>query len=158
VKTQFVNDIQERDLVESTFLVKDKVTAMAKNGKPYMTIRLMDRSGELEGRIWDRVDELEDRFRKDDFLWVRGRASRYLGKMQLVVQELKPLPEKEVNLADYLPTAPRDREEFRARDSREIGWGLAEVMALSDRMIVNDRSLYLFREDAKRLLRRMSWP
>ncbi|MDY0293625.1 MAG: AAA family ATPase [Candidatus Methanomethylophilaceae archaeon] len=54
--------------------------------------------------------------------------------------------------------APRDREEFRARDSREIGWGLAEVMALSDRMIVNDRSLYLFREDAKRLLRRMSWP
>ncbi|NLC71954.1 MAG: HD domain-containing protein [Desulfuromonadaceae bacterium] len=121
MKTQFVNDIQERDLVESTFLVKDKVTAMAKNGKPYMTIRLMDRSGELEGRIWDRVDELADRFRKDDFLWVRGRASRYLGKMQLVVQELKSLPEQEVNLEDYLPTAPRNRDEMAAEFATRAG-------------------------------------
>ncbi len=120
MKTQFVNDIQERDLVESVFLVKDKVTAMAKNGKPYMTVRLMDRSGELEGRIWDRVDELEERFRKDDFLWVRGRASRYLGKMQLVIQELKALPEAEVNMEDYLPTAPRDRQEMAAEFAARV--------------------------------------
>ena len=115
VKTQFVTDIQERELVESIFLVKDKVTATAKNGKPYMTIRLMDRSGELEGRIWERVEELEERFRKDDFLWVRGRASRYLGKMQLVVQELRAISEQEVDLEDYLPTAARNRDEM-ARD------------------------------------------
>jgi len=145
VKTQFVNDIQERDLVESTFLVKDKVTAMAKNGKPYMTIRLMDRSGELEGRIWDRVDELEDRFRKDDFLWVRGRASRYLGKMQLVVQELKPLPEKEVNLADYLPTAPRDREEMAAEFvARAQGVRDPHYRALLEGIIADDGLFHRF--------------
>ncbi|MBN1142363.1 MAG: HD domain-containing protein [Deltaproteobacteria bacterium] len=112
MKTQFVADIQERETVESSFLVREKVTALAKNGKPYMTVRLMDRSGEVEGRIWDRVEELEESFRKDDFLWVRGKASRYLGKMQLVVQELKTLSEHEVNLEDYLPTAPRERDEM----------------------------------------------
>ena len=119
MKTQFVTDIKDRDLVESVFLVHDRTTAMAKNGKPYMTLRLMDNSGEIEGRIWDRVEEWENCFRKDDFIWVQGRASRYLGKMQLVIMDLKRLDVAEVNLEDFLPVTPKDREALE----RELdGW------------------------------------
>ncbi len=49
--------------------------------------------------------------------------------------------------------APRNVEEFDARDSREMGWGLADVIALSDHLIVNDGSLEKFREDANAYLR-----
>jgi 3'-5' exoribonuclease len=119
MKTQFVMDIKERDLVESVFLVHDRTTAMAKNGKPYMTVRLMDNSGEIEGRIWDRVEEWESCFRKDDFIWVQGRASRYMGKMQLVIMDLHRLDVAEVNLEDFLPVTPKDR----AALERELaGW------------------------------------
>jgi 3'-5' exoribonuclease len=62
VKKIFVEQIRERDWVESPFLVRDKITAMAKNGKPYLTLKLIDRSGEVEGRVWDRVDEFTERF------------------------------------------------------------------------------------------------
>ena len=41
--------------------------------------------------------------------------------------------------------APQSMEEFHARDAREIGWGLAEVLALADRMVLNDSSLEEFR-------------
>ena len=41
--------------------------------------------------------------------------------------------------------APRSIDEFDARDSREMGWGLAEVLALADVMIVNDSDLETFR-------------
>lgn len=41
--------------------------------------------------------------------------------------------------------APRDRSEFEARDSREMGWGLSDVLALSDTMILNDSDLETFR-------------
>ncbi|MCL2333864.1 MAG: AAA family ATPase [Candidatus Methanoplasma sp.] len=37
--------------------------------------------------------------------------------------------------------APRNIDEFNQRDSREISWGLAEVLALSDIMLVNSSSL-----------------
>ena len=40
-----------------------------------------------------------------------------------------------------------------ARDSREMGWGLANVIALSDHLIVNDGSLEKFREEASAYLR-----
>ena len=41
--------------------------------------------------------------------------------------------------------APRTVEEFDARDSREMGWGLSDVLALADIMVPNDSDLPTFR-------------
>lgn len=49
--------------------------------------------------------------------------------------------------------APRNREEFEARDTRELSWGVGTVMALSDRMIDNSGTLDDFHARAKDLLR-----
>ncbi len=103
----FAKEIHDRDQVASVFLVKDKITAMAKNGKPYLTVRLMDKSGEIEGRVWDNADEVSATFGKDDFISIRAKASVYLGKMQLIIAQLKVVPDAEVCLADFLPESPR---------------------------------------------------
>ncbi len=113
LKQLYVNQIRERDQIESIFLVRDKITAMAKNGKPYMTLKLMDRSGEVEARIWDNVDQFSTRFEKDHFIQVTAKASVYLGKMQLVVQDLRPIDEAVVDLADFLPVAQREQQQMR---------------------------------------------
>jgi len=114
LKTIYVDQLKERDRVESIFLVRDKITAMAKNGKPYMTLKLMDRTGEVEGRIWDRVDQFSAQFAKDDFILVNAKASVYMGKMQLIVQDLKPIAENTVDLADFLPVSKRTPTSMRA--------------------------------------------
>ena len=107
MKKTFVKDIQERDLIASPFLIRAKIVGMAKNGRPYMTLKLMDCTGEVEGRVWDRVDELSARFDKDDFVQVSGKASVYMGKMQLVVQDLDRIEESEIKLSDFLPVSTR---------------------------------------------------
>ena len=117
----FVNEIRDRAMVDSVFLVKEKITAMAKNGKPYLNLRLMDKSGEVDGKVWDNVDVLGALFDRDDFIAVRSRASVYLGKMQLVVSELKKVPEEEVALADFLPETERDIREMEEELSALIG-------------------------------------
>lgn len=48
--------------------------------------------------------------------------------------------------------APKDLDEFKARDSREMGWGLSELIALSDAMIVNDGSLEDFETNVNKFL------
>jgi 3'-5' exoribonuclease len=110
----FVGDIKDRDQVTSVFLVKEKTMAMAKNGKPYMTLHLMDKTGEIEGRVWDNVDSISARFEKNDFISVQSKASVYLGKMQLIVSELSKVPENEICLADFLPESDRNSEEMVA--------------------------------------------
>ena len=49
--------------------------------------------------------------------------------------------------------APSNIEEFNERDSREIGWGSAEVIALADHIIPNMGGLDSFHESAAELLR-----
>jgi 3'-5' exoribonuclease len=110
----FVKEIKDRAQVDSVFLVKEKITAMAKNGKPYLNLRLMDKSGEVEAKVWDNVDTLSATFDKDDFIAVRSKASVYLGKMQLVIAELRRVPEGDVALADFLPETERDIREMEA--------------------------------------------
>ena len=110
---QFVNEIKDRDPVNAVFLVKDKILAMAKNGKPYMNLRLMDKSGDIEAKVWDNTELLDKQFDKDDFVKVRGKASVYMNKMQVVIAEIAKVPEAEVMLADFLPESPRDGAEMR---------------------------------------------
>jgi len=108
----YVSDIRDRSQVDSQFLVKEKIMAMAKNGKPYLTLKLMDKTGEVEGKVWDNVDELAAAFAKDDFIAVRSKATVYLGKMQLVIGDLRRIPDEDVVLADFLPESGRDVTEM----------------------------------------------
>ncbi len=112
MKKQFVNEIKERDQVEEIFLVRQKIQAMAKNGKPYLTLKLMDQTGEVEGRVWDRVNELGSCFERDDFIRIQARASVYMGKMQLVIQNLQPVAESDVEIGDFLPVAAASQTEM----------------------------------------------
>lgn len=48
--------------------------------------------------------------------------------------------------------APSDYDEFAERDEREIGWGIAKAIVLSDVMIVNDGTLEGFRRESERVL------
>jgi 3'-5' exoribonuclease len=117
VTRQYVANIKDRDPVKGVFLVKEKIMAMAKNGKPYMNLRFMDKSGEVDAKLWDNTDVLDKLFDKNDFVRVRGKASVYMNKMQVVVAEIGRVPEEEVNLADFLPESPRSipvmRQELR---------------------------------------------
>ena len=110
---QFVSEIKDRDAIHAVFLVKDKILAMAKNGKPYMNLRLMDKSGDVEAKVWDNTELLDKQFDKDDFVRVRGKASVYMNKMQVVIAEIVKVPEEEVVLADFLPESPRAAAEMR---------------------------------------------
>lgn len=48
--------------------------------------------------------------------------------------------------------APKDIAEFDERDNRELGWGLGNVIALSDIMIINDSDLDSFKAKVRKEL------
>ncbi len=53
------------------------------------------------------------------------------------------------------PDDPKTWEEFRRRDEVELGFGLGEVIALADYMIVNEGGYAEARMEAEKLLRRV---
>ena len=110
----FVSEIQDRSQVDSVFLVKEKISALARNGKPYLTLHLMDKSGEIEGRVWENVEAIGLLFEKDNFVRLKAKATVYLGKMQLIVSDLARIADSKVALEDFLPEGDRDGAEMLA--------------------------------------------
>jgi 3'-5' exoribonuclease len=84
----FVKDLKDRDQVESYFLVRTKSTPLSKNGKPYLALILGDRTGAIEGRMWDNIDGVVNNFQIDDFVRVRGTVNLYQKRKQLVIVEI----------------------------------------------------------------------
>ncbi len=104
----FISEIRDADRVEGTFLVKFKALHAGKSGKPYLNVVLMDRTGEIEARVWDDAEAFDKRFDRDDFVRVRGRAQSYQSRLQLHLHSIERCAEDEIDAADYLPATRRD--------------------------------------------------
>ena len=106
----FVNQLSKGQAVESIFLVKEKVLAKTKTGSPYLSVRLADRTAEVEGRIWDSALDFVSLFEKDDFVKVRADVDEFQGVLQLRISKLRKCAESEVVLEDFLPKTSKDIE------------------------------------------------
>ncbi len=108
MKTVYVKDIKPGDRVSDTFLVIDKNMAFSQKGAPYLNLRLRDRSGDIEGRIWDRAVDLDGLFRKGDIVQVQSRAASYKNTTQLSIIDVRKAEEAEIDLRNYLPASRSD--------------------------------------------------
>lgn len=107
-KTQFVRDLKDKDSIVSPFLIKFSALAVGKNGKAYMNLILMDKSGELEARVWEDAAKYAGQAVKDAFVTVEGRCQLYQGRRQIVVNRLQVLREDEIDPKDYLAESSLD--------------------------------------------------
>lgn len=108
----YINHISENDLVEGVFWVKEKAMPLSRAGNPYLRVRLADRTGEIEGRIWDGVEEFADLFERDDFIRIKAQATSYQDKVQLNIKSLTKAEADEVSLDEFLPSSLRDPDEM----------------------------------------------
>ncbi len=98
----------ENKVITSTFVVVSKQVKPKKSGEPYLALTLGDRSGHLEAKMWDNVEEAIDAFEQDDFVKIKGLLNKYKNRFQITVHKLRRLVEAEIDYADYLPKTTKD--------------------------------------------------
>ncbi len=87
---------------------------VTKNGTPYLSLKLMDRTGEVNARVWDNAENYDRLFERNDFIRVSSRSSIYQGGMQLTITDLQKCSEDDVILDDFLPVSSFSRDEMFA--------------------------------------------
>ncbi len=111
-KTQFVKDLEEGVRVDDLFLIKSSRLAETRAGKPYLQLSVMDRSGEINGPVWERAEELAPHCQSGSFVRLQGMVQSYRQQLQLKIDSLQPWPRDDVCFADFVPSCSRDREEM----------------------------------------------
>src|SRR6266446_2647972 len=99
---------QENKIITSSFVVASKQVKAKKNGEPYLALILADRSGQIEAKMWDNVDEFILAFEQDDFLKVKGLVNKYKNRFQLTIHKLRRMDEADIDFTDYLPKTTKD--------------------------------------------------
>ena len=87
---KMIADLKTGEQLDQIFLLRSKVLRAARNGSLYMQLELADRTGKIEGRMWDASQQLFDSFQANDFVRVRGRVETYKNQLQVVVNSIEP--------------------------------------------------------------------
>ncbi|MGA2206508.1 MAG: HD domain-containing protein [Terracidiphilus sp.] len=103
----------EGKLFESFFLVLAKQQRTTKQNKPYLNLILGDKTGQIEGRVWDPGDpRIAREFERGDLVKARGSVSKYEDRTQVKVDQLRLALEGEADKMDMLPATTRNVDEL----------------------------------------------
>jgi len=108
MKTIYIKDIKPGEKIKDSFLVTEKNMAFSQKGAPYLNIRLKDKTGEVDGKIWENAVEWDKQFNKGDIIQANGGAVSFKSTVQLSITGLRKLDEADIDLAEYLPVAKGD--------------------------------------------------
>jgi 3'-5' exoribonuclease len=113
-KSVYVKDIKAGDKVNDAFLAAEKNLAYSQKGSPYLNLRLKDRTGEVDGKIWENALVWDKAFKKGDLIRIQARALSFKNTVQVSIIDLRKVDDAEVDLADYFPVARGDLSEMFA--------------------------------------------
>ena len=114
MKSLYIRDLQPGTQSNGIFLVQAKEVRQKKSGEPYLSLQLSDKSGDVDAKMWDNVEQVVDTFEKNDFVRVSGLPSVYNNRLQFTVHKLARLSDDQVDFADFFPASARDRDEMLA--------------------------------------------
>src|SRR5574342_612859 len=102
----WAKDVKEGEKVKSTFLVARKAVTTAKSGKTYLAVTLCDRTGELEARAFDRVEELAAVFEERGYVEVEGQVGAFQGRPQLRIESAAAVEAAGLDAAEFAWAPP----------------------------------------------------
>jgi 3'-5' exoribonuclease len=155
----WVKDVKEGERVKSLFLVARKAVLTAKSGKTYLAVTFQDKTGELEARAFERLEELTPIFEEKDYVEAEGPIGVFQGKPQIRIESISKVDPATLDAAEFVwapPPEPREPKKEGLSEADEAVWkelaGL--VGAVSDPHIKSLIQAFLEDEDVVHRLRR----
>lgn len=109
---KYIETFREGEKIGDIYLCKSKSSAVTKNGKPYDSVLLQDKTGTIDAKIWDPNSLGIDDFDALDYVDVVGDVISFNGVLQLNVKRVRKVSEGEYNPKEYLPVTDKDIEEM----------------------------------------------
>ena len=105
---KYIRDLKDGDRVFDIYLCKHKQSAVTKNGKPYESVILQDKTGTIDAKVWEPNNPGIGDYDVPDYIEVYGDVNNFQGALQISVKRIRVCREGEYNPADYLPVSSKD--------------------------------------------------
>ncbi len=133
-KSVFISKMNKGMTFNDYFMISDFKKKIKRDGNPYLTVEFMDKSGRIEGKIWDNIIQFESILKPGIIYKVKGFVNEYQGKNELKIDGINIVGESEnLNMEDFEETPDFDTESV-----------LSEMISLLKREVTSEYLKKLF--------------
>jgi 3'-5' exoribonuclease len=102
MKTVFVEDLKPGEEVVEFFVLRKQEIRDTVDGKRFLKLELGDRTGRIDGVVWDNADQIYAKAQTGDVVKIQALVTTYREMPQLKAKE------GEIDLSDFLPASERN--------------------------------------------------
>ncbi|MHB1389727.1 MAG: 3'-5' exoribonuclease YhaM family protein [Thermoleophilia bacterium] len=107
-----ISELMPGQQVDAVFFLREANFLRTRAGEPYLALKLSDRSGQIDARVWEPAAELAAELKPGTYVRVSGKVESFRGRPQIRTMAVETVPVDAVNHHDFLPSSYRDMDEL----------------------------------------------
>ncbi|MCJ7691831.1 MAG: HD domain-containing protein [Sedimentisphaerales bacterium] len=144
---KFINEIAPGETINDVYMIREPILRSTTRGDLYMAMYICDRSGQLNGRMWQATEAVYNSLPKPGFVHINGRSEVYQSNLQIVVNNISVVDSSEVEIEDFLARTAKDVGKMFGEVKKIVG-GIKhkQLKALMDEFLADEELMGKFCE------------
>jgi 3'-5' exoribonuclease len=118
---KFINQIEPGEVVDGIYMVKEPILRSTTRGDLYIAMFLGDRTGQLNGRMWQATEAIYKALPKPGLIHIQGRSELYQNNLQIVVNGVSVVDASKIDLEDFLARTDKDTDQMFEEVKKIVG-------------------------------------
>ena len=107
----YISGLHEGEMISEVYFCKSKVTATTKAGKNYYSMQLQDRTGIIDGKVWELNNGISH-FDAMDYIKVDAQVTSFNNSLQLNIKRVRIADPGEYDTSDYMPCSEKNTDDM----------------------------------------------
>ncbi|MFV0439676.1 MAG: 3'-5' exoribonuclease YhaM family protein [Lachnospirales bacterium] len=108
---RYIDELRDGEHLTEFYFCKQKQTLKTKAGKSYYSIKLQDKTGIIDAKVWDINREIQS-FEENNYVKIQGDVVTHQNNLQIKIGRLRVADEGEYDPKDYIPSTDKDVDEL----------------------------------------------
>lgn len=109
---RYIETFKEGEKIKGVYLCKKRFTVTTKSGKEFDIVKLQDKSGIIDGKIWNTDNFSVDNFDSMDYVSLMGEVQSYNGALELNLSRATVANENTYEIEDYMLSSEYDIDDM----------------------------------------------
>ena len=118
---KFINQIEPGEAIDDIYIIRDPILRSTTRGDLYIAMFISDRSGQLNGRMWQATETIYKALPKPGFVHILGRSELYQNNLQIIVNNVSVVDASKVNIDDFLARTDKDTKQMFEEVKKIVG-------------------------------------
>jgi len=118
---KFINEIEPGETIDDIYMVREPIIRSTTRGDLYIAMFLSDRTGQINGRMWQATEAAYKALPKPGFVHIQGRSELYQNNLQIIVNNVSVVDAKDVRIEDFLARTDKDTDKLFEEVKKIVG-------------------------------------